>query len=339
MRNFAPEMTKTKNSPRYFGAVLAVLVMVLLWTAGAGDAQARSPQGSDSTQRRSEATYGFDDLSAQSWLLVEARTGTILSSKSPDSIMYPASMTKVMTCLLAIESGRLRDTITINADATRLISTTVKTGDRFILRDLLDEMMLESDNGAAKAIADFLSYNGNFIDKMNKRARQLGMSNTHYANPHGLHDTQNYTTARDMIKLVQYAMQDTTFANIVGNFQKDVPLVYPAGKVMHCKNVNKLLSRYDGANGVKTGYVRAAGGCLASAAKRNGVQLYLVVMKCSPVRARFDESAFLLDYGFEKARLIPIRDNERRTVPHPRVRRPSKLNTEVPPPPKGKKRK
>ncbi len=340
MRKFALDMTKTKNSPRYFGALLAMLVMALLWIAGAGDAQARSPRGRDSTQRRTAATYGFDDLSAQSWLLVEASTGSELSSKSPDSIMYPASMTKIMTCLVAIESGHLRDTITIGADASRIISTTVHAGDRFILRNLLDEMMLESDNGAARAIADHLSRYGNFIEKMNRRARQLGMTNTHFANPHGLHDTQNYTTARDLMKLVRCAMQDTTFAAIVGNFQKDVPLVYPAGKVMHCKSTNKLLSRYEGANGIKTGYVRAAGGCLASAAKRGGIQLYLVVMKCSPVRARFDESAFLLNYGFEKARLLPISDSDRRTVPHPRVRRPSHLNTEVPPPPpRGKRRR
>lgn len=320
---------------------MAFILMALMWW-GAGypsQASARSRTDSDTINRKATKTYGFDDLSAQSWLLVEGRTGRVLSEKSADSVMYPASMTKVMTCLLAVESGHLRDTVTIGADAARIISTTVRAGDKFILRDLLDEMMLESDNGAARAVADHLSRDGNFIDKMNARARKLGMTHTRYANPHGLFDSQNYTTARDMITLIRFAMKDTTFAAIVGNYQKDVPLVYPAGKVMHCKSTNKLLSRYEGAQGVKTGYIRAAGGCLASAAKRNGVQLYLVVMKCSPVRARFDESAFLLDYGFEKARLLPVNEQERKTVPYPRVRRPSNLNTEVPPPTAKKKKK
>ena len=319
---------------------VAVTLMSLLWQGGSG-VQAKSPYSrrADSVQHKAQPQYGFDNLSAQSWLLIEARTGRVLSSKSPDSVMYPASITKIMTCVLAIESGRLNDTITITPKAARTESTTVQAGYTFRLRDLLDEMMLESDNGAAQAVADYLSTDERpFITQMNAKAKQLGMKNTHYANPHGLPNTNNYSTASDIMRLVQYAMSNRTFAAIVGSYEKTVPLIYPQGKVMRCRSTNKLLTRYEGANGVKTGYIRAAGGCLASAAKRNGIQLYLVLLKCSPVRARFDESAFLLDYGFDRARYISTIDTNP-SIPYPKVRRPRNNSVIVPLPRKGKSRR
>lgn len=237
-------------------------------------------------------------LSAGAWFMIDAETGRILSSKNPDKIMYPASMTKMMTCILACESGKLNDVVTISADAASTSYGYVKKGEKYVLHDLLYRVMLPSDNGAAHAVGEFLAHDSiTFADMMNAKAKLLGMKNSHFVNAHGLPDDNHYTTARDMMKLLKYCMRNKIFAEIVSNETRDITTL--GGKAVHLKSTNKLFGRYEGCIGVKTGTTRAAGGCLASAVVRNGVKIYLVIMKCEPARARTDESIVLYDKGFE----------------------------------------
>ena len=266
----------------------------------------------------------LEDLSAQAWLMVDGRTGKTLSSKNANKTLYPASMTKMMTCILAIESGRLNDTIEISRTAAATSYGKVRAGERFFLRDLLDVMMLDSDNGAASAIAEFLSTPDNpFSNQMNAKAKELGMKSTSFVNPHGLHDRYHYTTPADIMILAQYCMQNPIFQSIVCQAKKDVRLISPANRIRHCSNTNKLLGNYNGAVGCKTGYTRPAGGCLASCAVRDNLQVFLVVMNCNPARQRIPESAQLLDRGFELASKSWAED-----------RRVQQARPPVPPPPK-----
>lgn len=238
-------------------------------------------------------------LSAGAWFMIDAETGRILSSKNPDKKMYPASMTKMMTCILACESGRLNETVTISRDAASTSYGYVKRGERYKLHDLLYKVMLPSDNGAAHAVGEFLSSKDtvSFSTMMNEKAQELGMRHTHFVNAHGLPDDDHYTTARDMMKLVKYCMRNKVFAEIVSNPTRDITTL--DGKAYHLKNTNKLFGRYDGCIGVKTGTTRAAGGCLASAVARNGMKIYLVIMKCEPARERTNESIILYNKGFD----------------------------------------
>jgi D-alanyl-D-alanine carboxypeptidase/D-alanyl-D-alanine carboxypeptidase (penicillin-binding protein 5/6) len=173
----------------------------------------------------------------------------------------------------------------------------VRLGEGYLLGDLLYEMMLQSDNDAAYALARHIGGDSiRFCEMMNEKAEYLGMTSTHFANPNGMPAPDNYSTASDLVRLARYAMRDSLFAAIVGTVERKVPMT--DGRHMDCYNTNQLLSTYEGCLGVKTGYTRQAGYCLASAATRNGRTLYCVLLNSRSLRTRFTESAILLDYGF-----------------------------------------
>lgn len=236
-------------------------------------------------------------LSADAWMLIDDSTGYIISQKYANEPRFMASLTKMMTCLLALENGNMTDTVRITDDVFICKDSRVRLGEGYLLGDLLYEMMLQSDNDAAYAIAKHISGDTlSFCDMMNEKAAYLGMTNTHFVNPNGMPAPDNFSTANDLIRLARYAMRDSMFAEIVGTTEKSVPLI--DGRHMDCRNTNALLFSYEGCFGIKTGYTRQAGNCLASAATRDGTTLYLVLLHSRSMRSRFTESAILLDYGF-----------------------------------------
>ena len=247
-----------------------------------------------------DSIEGFEQLSsltADAWMLIDDSTGCIISEKNADELRHMASITKMMTCLLALENGQMGDTIEITQDVYVAKDSRVKLGDKYEMRHLIDEMMLISDNDAAYALAKHIGGDTlKFCDMMNEKAEYLGMTHTHFANPNGVPNPNNYSTASDLIRLSRYCMRDSLFASIVGTIEKDVPLL--DGRHMPCRNTNALLKTYKGCMGIKTGFTRQAGNCLASAASRDGVTLYLVLLNSRSMSSRFTESALLLDYGF-----------------------------------------
>lgn len=248
-----------------------------------------------------DSVEGFDKLStlsAESWMLIDDSTGMVISQKYANEPQYMASLTKMMTCLLALENGNMADTVEITKDVFISRNSRVRLGERYLLGNLIYEMMLQSDNDAAYAIAKHLAGDTlKFCEIMNEKAAYIGMSNTHFANPNGMPNNNNYSTACDLIRLARYSMRDSAFATIVGTAYKDVPLV--DGRHMACYNTNVLLNKYQGCIGIKTGFTRQAGNCLASAATRDGITLYLILLNSRSRSSRFNESAILLDYGFK----------------------------------------
>ena len=240
-------------------------------------------------------------LSADAWMLIDDSTGYVISQKNANEPRFMASLTKMMTCLLALEYGHMADTVQITSDVFICRDSRVRLGEGYLLGDLLYEMMLQSDNDAAYALAKHIAGDTlKFCDMMNEKAVYLGMSSTHFSNPNGMPAPDNYSTASDLLRLARYAMRDSVFAEIVGTTEKSVPLI--DGRHMDCYNTNVLLSSYEGCFGVKTGYTRQAGNCLASAATRDGTTLYLVLLNSRSMRSRFTESAILLDYGYQVMR-------------------------------------
>lgn len=252
---------------------------------------------------------GFEQLSsltADVWMLIDDSTGCIISEKNADEQRPMASITKMMTCLLALENGQMSDTIEITEDVYIAKDSRVKLGDKYTMRHLIDEMMLLSDNDAAYALAKHIGGDTlKFCDMMNEKAAYLGMTHTHFANPNGMPNLNNYSTASDLVRLSRYCMRDSLFAAIVGTAEKDVPLL--DGRHMPCRNTNALLKTYEGCLGIKTGFTRLAGNCLASAATRNGTTLYLVLLNSRSMSSRFTESAILLDYGFNVMKTYGLR--------------------------------
>lgn len=245
-------------------------------------------------------------VNAQSYILVEASTGRVILEKDADVKKYPASMTKMMTAILSLEKLRPDAQIPILADAanTEACPLGFAEGDVFTRDELIGGMLLVSDNGAAVALADHVDGSvADFAKRMNEKAASLGMTNTHFANPNGLTDPVHYSTARDMMKLARYAMENKTFREMVGRRQAEVQWKSPEGKHLLAENTNELLRTYPGTIGIKTGWTGQSGGCLAAEAKRDGTDLIVVVMAVPTEEARFSEARKLLDYGFSEVKM------------------------------------
>ena len=287
----------------------AVFLLLVSMLVGCGSSNDTEPEPSEEEIRLAESqlidstSVTFDQselpegLTAEAWILVEDSSGLLISEKNAHKRMFPASLTKMMTCMLALEHGKMSDSIVISEDVFLAKDSRVRIGDAYLLGNIINEMMLQSDNDAANAIAKNIGGSiPAFCKMMNEKAAYLGMEHTHFANPNGMPHDSTYTTARDLLVLARYCMRDSAFAKIVGTPFLDIPLI--DGRHLPCQNTNQLLTSYEGCIGVKTGYTRSAGSCLASAATRDGITLFLILLNSRSQSLRFTESAALLDYGF-----------------------------------------
>lgn len=257
--------------------------------------------------------------SASSAILVEAESGRVLYEQNADQKMLIASTTKIMTALVAIESCDLDEIVEVKQNhMVEGSSMYLKPGEKLPLETLLYGLMLCSGNDAALAIADHCGPGIDaFVQKMNCKAKELGMMHTSFANPNGLDDEAHYSTARDMAVLASYAMANETFTRIVSTRTITI-----GNRTM--VNHNKLLSRYEGCIGLKTGYTKAAGRTLVSCAVRDDMKLIAVTLKDSDDWA---DHAALYDYGFktyhmetlavpgQTATQIPVLNSNQKAVP------------------------
>ncbi len=253
-------------------------------------------------------TEAFDlKLTAQSAILIEASTGRVIWEKDADVRHYPASMTKMMTGILALEKLPPKADVVIspNAAATEDCPLEIVAGECLSADNIITGMLMESDNGAAVAIAEAVDGSvSQFVQRMNERAQAIGMSNTHFVNPNGLTEANHYSTARDMAKLARFAMNNKKFREIVSTKKQVIHWEVPARQQKLAENTNKLLANYNGMNGIKTGWTEAAGGCLAASARRNGVELIAIVMQTPGPDDRFADASKLLDYGFKQVKMV-----------------------------------
>ena len=261
------------------------------------------------------------NITAEAAILVEASTGRVIYEKNADRLMYPASMTKMMTCILALENWKdLSKTVTVGPDAAGTEGTDFVEGDVLTMRELLMALMMESDNGAAVAVAEAMTPShdaSEFAANMTQKAWSVGAKNTQFANPNGLPDVRHVSTARDMMKIARYGWTNKEFRKIVD--AREHTLVWNADGAKHqrkMENPHELLYTSSGMSGIKTGWTRAAGGCLAGAATRNGVTLICIVMNSPDTDDRFADTAKLMDYGFPLVRLVkgPVKEKIEKTV-------------------------
>lgn len=246
-----------------------------------------------------------ENISAVSAIVIEAKTGTVLWEKNSHEQRAMASTTKIMTAMLTIEAGELDREFTVDPIAIMVEGTSMGLceGDRVSRRDLLYGILLPSGNDAANAAA--VSVSGSiaaFVKQMNSRAEELGLSDTHFATPSGLDAQGHYTTAYDLARLTAYAMQNDTFREIVCCSSAEVEFGNPPYK-RTLYNSNKMLKRYDGAIGVKTGFTDNARRCLVSAAERDGVTLIAVTLNAPD---DWNDHTKMLDYGFTQVRAYPL---------------------------------
>lgn len=245
---------------------------------------------------------------ARAAALIDVESGRILYSSRGNERMKIASLTKIMTAIVAIEHGNLSDAVRTSRRAAGKEGSSIylKVGEEMSLQNLLYGLMLRSGNDAATAIAEHVggSEEG-FVYLMNKKAELLGLENTRFANPHGLDDADHYSSANDMAKLTAYALRNAVFRDIVKTRVKAVPNPNDSWDYKWT-NKNKMLALYEGADGVKTGYTKQAFRCLVSSATRNGQQLAAVTLNDGDDWA---DHRRLLDWGFGNYPLEALAEN------------------------------
>ena len=261
---------------------------------------------------------------AQSALLMDMASGRVLYSKNLDERVYPASTTKIMTAILALEMGNMDDTVTATYDALKSITLEdshmgILAGEELTLDQLVKGMLVYSANDAANVIAIHIAGSMDaFVDLMNQKAQELGMTGTHFVNPCGSHDDNHYTTARDLAILSKYAMKNDQFREIVKMPIYKIPPTnkYSTERVLVNTNLFLGTSRstyyyYPPAIGIKTGHTSQAGYCLVSAATYNDTELLAIVMNCKNVDTKeqaysYIDSKALFNFGFDNYTHQPL---------------------------------
>ncbi|WCK55738.1 D-alanyl-D-alanine carboxypeptidase [Aneurinibacillus sp. Ricciae_BoGa-3] len=246
------------------------------------------------------------DIHSESAILIDMNSGDVLFSKNSDKMQYPASITKIVTGILAIENGHLNDIVTVSKNARDVEGTRIylAEGEQKPMIDLLYGMLMNSGNDAAIAIAEHMDGSVEaFSRRMNDFVKKIGATHTHFVNPDGLYDKQHYTTAADMAKIAAYAMQNPIFSRIVATKEKPWNGTEWKSKL---ENHNKLLTTYSGANGVKNGFTTQAKFTLVESAKRNGMDLIAVLMKADTDREINQDAERLLDFGFAHFKSVRI---------------------------------
>ncbi len=251
-----------------------------------------------------------EDLTARAAILVDSSTGKILYQKEPDLRLPPASTTKIVTAILTLESGRnLKDLLKVSKTATRVPASKLylRPGQTLTIEDLLYGLLLSSANDASVVLAEGIGGSiEHFAEMMTKKANEIGATNSHFTNPHGLTAPDHYSTARDLALLFRYAMKNATFREIVQTKISSVSsntLVRKRtiARRISVRNHNRLLWNFDGAIGGKTGYTFAAQKCFVGAVQRNGVTLIVSILGS---RDQWGDTRKLLEYGFDNYEML-----------------------------------
>lgn len=237
------------------------------------------------------------EVSAAAAVLMDADSGRLLYDKNGEKRMLIASTTKLMTALVALEQGGLQQEITVTGGhMAEGSSMYLRPGEKLTLETLLYGLLLSSGNDAALAVTECMGGAVPFVARMNEKAAELGMENTHFANPNGLDDEAHYSTAEDMAKLAAAAMDDPVLRRVASTRTARI-----GGRTL--TNHNKLLSRVEGCVGLKTGYTRAAGRTLVSCAERDGVRLVAVTLQDGD---DWNDHASLYEQGFRVLRPVKV---------------------------------
>lgn len=258
------------------------------------------------------------EIGSESGILMDATTGAVLYEKNPYETRFPASITKILTVLLALENGKMDDMITFSADAvykTEGTSIGIDVGETISVEDCIYGVMLGSANECAYALAEHIGgSHDDFVAMMNERVAEIGCVNTHFNNPHGLPDDNHYTCAYDMALITKTALENAAFRQIFGTKQYTIGSTNKTAESRTINNHHYMVLgnnssyQYDGITGGKTGYTSKALNTLVTTACRNNLNLICVVMKTSTTH--YSDTRNLLNYGFQNFSLVPIAGNE-----------------------------
>ncbi|MGG3564516.1 D-alanyl-D-alanine carboxypeptidase family protein [Neobacillus rhizosphaerae] len=254
------------------------------------------------------------DLKSEGAVLLDTETNAVLYAKNANEKMYPASLTKIATAIYAIDKGNLDSLVTVSENAVRQDGTRVylNEGEQVPLKKLIQGMLVNSGNDAAVAIAEFLDGSvERFSENLNEYLKtKIGVTNTHFTNPNGLHDENHYTTAMDLALMTNYAMKNPIFAEIFGTKILDWQGQSWNTKILTHHRMLKGELPYPGISGGKTGYTTEAKQTLATTASNGTLKLTAVVLKSDLKNDKYNDTATLFDYGFKSYQHAMIKQEE-----------------------------
>ena len=306
---------KTKK----FTLILAILIILLTPLCSLNISKTETQSTSAEVKHVLAQEVDFP-IYSQGAVLMEASTGKVLYGKNENEKLYPASTTKILTAIIALEKYKLTDRVTANNSAVMAIpsgysNAAIQPGEALTVEELLQLFLIHSANEVGYIFAEDISGSiDNFADLMNKKAKEIGCKNTHFTNPSGIHNAEHYSTAYDMALIAQYCMQNEAFRNIVS-----MPscTIEPTDKYekRYFKNTNDLLDSkskyyYENAIGIKTGFTTQAKNCLISASQKDNMELITVVLGAEATAdgrsGRYVDTINLFDYGFANYKIQKI---------------------------------
>lgn len=317
-------MTRTSLPSRLVRVLVAA--SLAFGALGLAPALAQDRIGGVAIEDRADLAKAVPGVAMPAGILRTAE-GRTLWERDATEVRAMASTTKIMTALVVLEHAKLDETVVVSPAAAAVGEAGIDlvAGEQMTVRQLLEAMLICSANDAAYALAEHVGGTVDaFVGMMNDKAKEMGLKNTAFANPHGLDAPGHHTTAADLAAMAAKAMADPTFASIVS---KPSVTVTRAGVSKTYESSNMLIGTYDGAIGVKTGWTNEAGFCVVASARRGGITLVAVVLGASSEDDRFAQARALLDWGFTHykptqvasaeatAALVPVTDYLDRSVP------------------------
>lgn len=247
-------------------------------------------------------------LNSRAAIIYDRKSKRVIWGKAENERRPMASTTKIMTAIVVIENANLNDTVTVSKKAAGTGGSRLglKAGDKITVNNLLYGLLLVSGNDSAVALAEYIggSIEG-FAEKMNKKAEELGLENTHFITPHGLDMPEHYTTAIELAKMADYALNIEKFASIVNTKYITISI---NGRSKNLKNTNELLGNLYGVNGVKTGFTNGANRCLVTSVNRDGMNIITVVLGADTKKDRTNDSVKLIEYAYANYEIYNLED-------------------------------
>lgn len=293
---------------KIFYSILIFLLILLNFSTVCADDVDNEVNFEDTIEVTASNVSELPKTNSRRYIVYDRISKSMIIGKNEDVKSAMASTTKIMTTIVILEKADLNEKVTVSAKAggTGGSRLGLKRGDKASVRDLLYGLMLRSGNDAAVALAEHVggSVKG-FAELMNEKAIELGLTNTHFVTPHGLDDANHYTTALELAKLTDYAMNNETFAKIVGTKSTTI---YINNQSRQINNTNELLGVLNGVVGVKTGFTNNAGRCLVTETKRNNMDIITIVLGADTKKDRTKDSVNLIEYTFSKYKMYNLEE-------------------------------
>lgn len=293
---------------KIFYSILIFLLILLNFSTVCADDVDNEGEFENTVEVTASSVTALPKTNSRRYIVYDRISKSMIIGKNEDVKSAMASTTKIMTTIVILEKSDLDETVTVSAKAggTGGSRLGLKRGDKASVRDLLYGLMLRSGNDAAVALAEHVGGSvKEFAELMNEKATELGLTNTHFVTPHGLDDANHYTTALELAKLTDYAMDNETFAKIVGTKSTTI---YINNQPRQINNTNELLGVLNGVVGVKTGFTNNAGRCLVTETKRNNRDIITIVLGADTKKDRTKDSVNLIEYTFSKYKMYNLEE-------------------------------